>query len=57
MKSVVMRIMDKKDFVSTDKYQMVLKFAKEKISDFRVDERRKVKMIYTPYSIYPLLWC
>ena len=41
-----MRIMDKNDYTCMEKYQMVVKFSKEKISDFRVDERRKVHQFF-----------
>ena len=34
--------MDKGDFASSEKVEQTFKFCKDKITDFRVDERRKV---------------
>ena len=34
--------MDKKDFECITKFEQVLRFSKEKMVDFRVEERRKV---------------
>lgn len=46
--------MDKKDLEYKQNLDMVIKFAKDKLTDFRVDERRKVRS-YIDYDAYSQL--